>query len=289
MPKPTASPRLPDSPGAWIACFRHRVQCHGRALSPEDFGKLIGRSGATVRRWESNTTVPAEDDIARIASGANLSPQQFAFLSAACTRIRVMPPPNQRAFRAYMGDVLSSTPYPAMVLDGLFYIRGWNSYVDALAPGVSRVFKTELHTMALMLRSGPEALFDPDQRQAALREGVRIFWMSTATHSHRPEYARLVEDLQDEPQFRDLWMDLALCNGRAPKDPITFAHSLGGSGARFRVYSRTISFPPAYYLHEYQPADALACGRLERLAGRGPPRAYFQRRLHWVDSSVECC
>jgi transcriptional regulator with XRE-family HTH domain len=288
MSKPSAFSCLPDSPGAWIGCFRQRVQRDGKGLSPEQFGRLIGRSGATVRRWESNSLYPDERDIARIADAACLTNQQAWFLSAACTRMDATPPPDERDFKAYMTEVLSSTPYPAMVIDGLFYVRAWNSYVDVLSKGMSRALRQDLHAIAMMLRRYPEALFRPENHQDALREGIRIFWVNTAIHSHRPEYARLISRLRDEPRFLELWMELALGKETAPRQPITFAQSIAGSGAQYRVYSRTISFPPTFYLHEYQPDDELACSRLAAAADRGRARAHFGSRLHWVDLEA-CC
>ncbi len=155
MPKPSACPPFPDSPGAWIACFRHRIQAGGKPLTPEDFGRLLKKSGATVRRWETNRSSPNEEDIANIAKAAKLSALQAAFLSAACTRMRATPAPNRRDFIEYMDEVLCSTPYPAMLHDGLFYTRAWNSHVEALAPGVTRVLEQEMHPIAAMMRASP--------------------------------------------------------------------------------------------------------------------------------------
>jgi hypothetical protein len=238
-------------------------------------------SGATVRRWENNRLVPDEGDIARIAEAAGLSPQQTAFLSLACTRTRVMPPPDEREFKAYMGGLLQATPHPAMVLDSLFYVRAWNSYMDAVAPGSSRSFADGSHTITRMLRAGPDVLLRPDDRQDLLRLGLRIFWMNTALYCHRPEYGRLIDHLAEQPRFRDMWLDLAL-RSDLTEEPITFVHSIAGARAAFRVYSRTILFPPHYFLHEYFPDDDRAAQRLTRMREDGPPRVYFHRRLHWV-------
>ena len=287
MAKRTAGPPFPDSPGDWIACFRNRAQVCGRGPSPEEFGKLIGRSGATVRRWEQNRQMPEEKDIARMAEVCDLSPMQIAFLSAACTRMRAMPAPNRRAFHEYMERTLSCTPYPAMILDGLFYIRAWNSYMDALASGTSRAFRQDIHPMALMMRSGPNRLLGPGDKESNLQQGLRIFWMTTAVHCHRPEYANMLADLDREPRFRQLWMNLALGKD-APNSPISFARALVSDGPHFEVYSRTITFPPTYYLNEYQPADEGSRERLRLIAEQGPPQVHFRRNLHWVNSDCAC-
>ncbi len=286
MSKPTASPRLPDSPGAWIACFRHRVQCNRRAPSPEDFGKLIGRSGATVRRWESNTLVPDDKDIARIAVAARLTSQQAAFLSAACTRMRAIPAPDKRAFKGYMSSVLASTPYPAIVVDSLFYVRAWNSQVDALARGNTRLFAQGVHTIAMMLRAGPETLFRPTEHLESLRAALLYFWMATAVHSHRPEYKSLVQQLAGEPYFRQLWPELALGNDPSGDAPITLERTILGAGARFNVYAWPVWFPPSYQVYEYQPGDEASRARLAELNERAPSRVYFASPLHWVDTDA---
>jgi hypothetical protein len=283
MSKQRALTALPDSPGAWIACFRQRVSLEGKPPSPEQFGPLIGRHGVTVRRWEGNHNTPNEREIARIAQVAGLSAQQVAFLSAACTHMRAMPAPDEREFKEYMTDVLSSTPYPAMLIDGLFYVRAWNSYVEAVAPGLGRGLSRDLHAIALMLRADPRVLFRPERHVESLRDGIRIFWMLTAIHSHRPEYQRLIARLAEEPLFSQLWLELAFGCDETVNRPISFAHSIAGSGAQFNVYSRTISFPPSYHLNEYIPDDNTARERLAAVAAAGPPRVSFASRLHWVD------
>lgn len=258
-------------------------------MSPEDFGRRIRRSGSTVRRWESNRQVPDEADIARIADLAQLTPLQVAFLSAACTRMWAIPAPPKRKFIEHMDQVLCSTPFPAMLLDGLFVVRAWNSYVDALSPGISRTLQRNIHPLAVMMRARPAALLEGEQYEQSLRNGLRIFWMGTAVHSHRPEYAAILAELDREPHFREMWMELALGRECAPVEPIGFPCSLGGSGARLRVYSRTITFPPPYYLNEYQPDDDLSRERLRLLAEKGPPEAFFKPELHWVTAPAGAC
>lgn len=284
-------PPFPTSTGKWLAVFRHRRRkADGTPISPEDLGRMIRKSGATVRRWEANRGLPDEEEIARIADACDLSPLQIAFLSAACTRMRAMPAPPSDAFRRHMSEALSSTPHPAVLHDGLFYLRGWNSYVEALAPGAFRDFGQPIHPVAMMLRAPPSTLLTPAEYEQTLRAGLRIFWMNTAIHSHRPEYANMLADLDREPRFRELWMELGLSSSSPGADaPISFAHSLGGAGAMFRVYSRTITFPPTYHINEYHPAEAVAQARVDQLREQGPPVVRFKRELHWVKSPPFAC
>ncbi|HXH23280.1 MAG TPA: helix-turn-helix domain-containing protein [Dehalococcoidia bacterium] len=288
MAKRPSGPPFPDSPGAWIACFRHRARVNGREPSPEQFGRLIGRSGATVRRWEANRQVPDDRDISRIAEVCHLSNHHVAFLIMACSRMRAMPAPERSSFVRYVQEVLGSSQYPAVVIDGLFYVRAWNSYLDALGTGFTRALSRDLHPMALIFRAArahPEA--SPASDEEALREGLRIFWMGTAVHSHRPEYARMLAELAQEPRFAEMWMDIAL--GPMDNDrPIGFNKALVSDGPSFDVYSRSMTFPPTYFINEYHPADAVARERVETLRRQGPPRALFRHELHWVQSHCRC-
>lgn len=281
MARPGPGPPLPDSPGRWLCAFRHRVQNEaGKAISPEDLGRRLGRSGATVRRWEADQLAPNEAEISRIAEVCGLTPLQTAFLSEAFTRTRVMPAPPEEEFRAHMTPVLSGE-YPAMLMDRLLFCRAWNSYTDALGRGTCGALANTAHPMVLMLRAQPPNLGEGAERWEILRCGVRIFWITTAALSHRPEYAELVRLLGQEPGFRELWLELA--RGEPPVvEPLDFAYSLGGNGAQFRVFQRRIVFPPDYYLHEYVPDDDLARERLEALRTEGPPEVFFERDAHWV-------
>jgi len=278
---PGPEPPLPDSPGRWLCAFRHRVQNEaGKSISPEDLGRRIGRSGATVRRREANQLAPDEDEIGRIAEALGLSPLQTAFLSEAFTRTRVMPAPPEEEFRAHMTPVLSGE-YPAMLMDRLLFCRAWNSYTDALGRGTSGALANTPHPMVLMFRDRLQALGEGAGRREVLRWGVRIFWITTAALSHRPEYAELVKLLGQEPGFRELWLELA-CGEPPVAEPLDFAYSLGGNGAQFRVFQRRIVLPPDYYLHEYVPDDDLARERLAALRTEGPPTVFFERDPHWV-------
>jgi hypothetical protein len=283
MPKRTKEPPFPNNPGAWLACFRHRLRVADRTPSPEEFGRLINRSGTTVRRWESGRAVPDDDDLAAMVKVCSLSPMQLAFLTSACSRTATFGAPNAEAFRAYIGEALCALPVPAMVLDSLFYIRAWNSYVDAVSPGRSAGFETGVHPVSMMLRAAHRGrLGVSDDNDALLWEGLRIFWLSTAPLCHRPEYARLLEELDQQPNFRPLWMQLALGDDMLSHKPVAFAEGIGSDGPHFRVYSQTVTFPPTYYLHIYIPDDDEARERVNALGRQGRPLACYARDLHWL-------
>ena len=140
----SAEPPIPNSPGRWLTAFRHRARptatgsppsqprttggrSAGRPVSPEHVARHVGCSGATVRRWEADLLAPDEEEIGRIAEICHLSPLQRAFLSAAFSHAHALPPPSEAPFREFMSRELS-IPYPARVLDGLYYVRATNSF-----------------------------------------------------------------------------------------------------------------------------------------------------------------
>jgi hypothetical protein len=198
--------------------------------------------------------------------------------------MRAMPAPDRGDFVRYMEEWLGST-YPALVIDGLFYVRAWNSYLDALEPGMAESLRRDLHPLALVMRVAARQGVDPVEDEG-VRNAVRLFWMGTAPHAHRPEYRRTLAALAQEPGFTAVWMDLALGEYRDPT-PIGFRGMAAAGSASFDIYSRTLSFPPAYVINEYHPASPLARERLEAMRVQAP-RVFFKRRLHWVQAHCEC-
>src|SRR3972149_2954523 len=73
-------PAAAKSPGDWLTVFREQVECEdGRPFTPERLGALIGYSGSTVRRWESDRYVPPAEAVAPLAAIRCLSRLQTAF------------------------------------------------------------------------------------------------------------------------------------------------------------------------------------------------------------------
>jgi hypothetical protein len=200
--------------------------------------------------------------------------------------MRAMPAPDRADFMRYMQEAIGSSPYPAVVIDGLFYVRAWNSYLDAIAMGMVDALRRDLHPLALVLRTAARSGSDPATDEG-VRNAVRLFWMGTAPHAHRPEYRRTLADLTGEPGFTSVWMNLALGVEHDPT-PIGFRRTTPDSGPTFDVYSRTLSFPPAYVINEYHPTNDLARERVEAMKAGGPPRVQFKRKLHWVQAHCEC-
>ncbi len=284
MPKPAADPPFPNSPGAWVACCRYRLKAEsGRAVSPEQLGDLLGCSGATVRRWEANRSVPSDKDLRKLGEVCRLTPMQSIFLSLAYSHIREMPPPPAGHFRSYLEPILQQTDLPAMVFDSLLYHRAWNTYVDALGTGMARALAREVHPIAMLLRMDATRLsMNNDELEEQKREGVRRFWMTTAILCYRPEYAELLRELDKEPDFRRHWLAMALDDSPKGMAPLMFAQDLEGGEARFRVFQTSFVFPPRYFLYEFMPINEAARNRLMDLQAKGPAALRCASRISWL-------
>ena len=278
----THCPPLPKSPGDWLTVFREQVECDdGRPLSPERLGDLIGYSGSTVRRWESDRYVPQAEAIAQIAQICRLSRLQTAFLYRSLGRVIPMPAPDPAEFREFSRRLLLSIDRPAILCDELLYQRAWNSHVDALAPGANRALARNAHTLALLFQAGLRPGVDPADREADLRHRLKLFWVRTAPLSYRPEYASLVTELEGIDGFRDAWLALAAPAASNEAVPLSYPQSLPNDIARFDVLEQGIVFPPLYVLQQYLPADTLASERLQALVAAGPPTVAFSDAVGW--------
>lgn len=81
MPRPNSPPPFPDSPGAWLACYRHRfANEEGSDISPEGLGRKLGHSGATIRRSEGGYHTPSKDALMAISQELRLSNDEADFL-----------------------------------------------------------------------------------------------------------------------------------------------------------------------------------------------------------------
>ncbi len=286
MPKSAADPSFPNSPGAWVACCRYRLKTEaGKPLSPERLGGLLGCSGATVRRWEANRSVPSDDDLRKLSEVCQLTPMQSIFLSLAFSHVREMPPPPAGHFRSYVEPILQQSDLPAMVFDSLLFHRAWNTYVDALGSGMTRALAREVHPVAMLLRMDATRMgVDKDELEEQKREGVRRFWMTTALLCYRPEYAELLRELDKEPDFRRHWLAMVLDDSPRGMRPLMFAQDLEGGEAHFRVYQTSFMFPPRYFLYEFMPINEAARTRLAALQARGPATVRCASRISWLQS-----
>lgn len=284
MPRRPVDPPLPDSPGAWLACFRHVRTHEGRdPLTPEQVGKLAGVSGATVRRWEANLHAPCSDEIERLAALLALTPHQTAFLHIAMSRVAPARPPSRADLIGCFSPVLRA-PRPVIVFDSLFFARAWNSYVEALSPGSARGLESGRHSLALLLDAIEAAPGAFEERE--VQNAVRTFWARTASLAYRPEYADLVRRLARNAAFPPLWLSLASEPDCAPLGPARLPTARGDAN-RFRGYEATVILPAAYHVFEYLPDTPEAGARLAALVAAGPPRLCFSPRPHWLAPEPE--
>jgi len=274
-------PLLPQTPGDWLACYRFRVLTpDGRLLSPELFGKELGVSGDTVRRWEKNQVAPTNSDLQRISALCRLGPVEIAFLFDAFTEPRLEQTPDRRRFCALAGRLLSSE-FPAYVFDSLFYVRAWNSYVSIL--NLPHYPPMGEHIVESILRSTPPRprAPDPSERQA---RWLRDFWFSTANLCGSEPYKRVVSRLAQNPDFCQRWMRLALepdyDEDRMVLTPFYFDFPNLG---RFRASTSVVPIPPNYYFREFIPVDDLGRKRWQDARVQGPATVSILDRIHWAD------
>jgi hypothetical protein len=293
----SAEPPIPNSPGRWLTAFRHRARPTatgsppsqprttagrgaGRPVSPEHVARHVGCSGATVRRWEADLLAPDEEEIGRIAEICHLSPLQRAFLSLAFSHAHALPPPPAAHFREFMSPELS-VPYPARVLDGLYYLRARNSFDNNPAAPQS-VLEDDTHPIVTSI----EALPSGDGRGPAieaLRTLVRIFWMETARLCHRPEYAALIARLSNYSEFCEIWQSLVI--GEGHHEPVSQSRPVTFGNLRYTVLSRRIFFPPEYQVLIFVP-DNDAARDLARAQQATGPELIFAPKLHWLDAPL---
>lgn len=274
MARSHSAPPYPVDLGSWIACFRHRLRNEdGHPLSPEQLGQELGVSGATVRRWEAGSAQPRAQDIVHLAQACRLTPVQRAFLDRALAATAIVLPPDRAVFRRQARAMLTS-PFPAYLLDDLYHIRAWNSYVEVLPARVDQLDEGQFLEIALA-----EGVV-PEQRQKAL---IRDFWLLTADKCGLPEYRRILRSLQNVPGFREAWTALALDTEPPDAPPVGAPTTVErpGGGA-FRVHATQVFLPPVYHLREYVPVDETANRRLEDLRRQGPPTVHFQKHVHWA-------
>jgi hypothetical protein len=252
----------------------------GRPVSPEHVARYVGCSGATVRRWEADLLAPDEEEISRIAEICHLSPLQRAFLSSAFSHAHALPAPPAAAFREFMTRELA-VPYPARIVDGLYYIRATNSFDNNSTMPQPRL-TADSHPVASSLENLP----DGESREAALealRSLIRIFWMETARLSHRPEYAMLISRLGAYQEFREIWQGLATRDDHL--EPVSQSRPATFGDCRYIVLSRRIFFPPEYqvlvFVPDNEPARRLA--RSQQATGQEP---IFAPKLHWLDAPL---
>jgi transcriptional regulator with XRE-family HTH domain len=280
MPRGLRPPPFPATPGSWLAAYRYRGTANGERPSAEQLSRLMGVSGATIRRWESGQIRPTREDLRRFASVCGLAPLEREFMLRCFASVDHEAPPSDEAYEHLLSRSLESA-LPTFVMDSLFYVRGWNSHQIALSgrqPG------------QVPMNNAICALFDPKRTlrldpvlDDQFTPWLRNFWLLTAELCGTPPYIRLLDELRTLGDFEQRWWDLALTQKMAdtPVNLPTIYHS--PQFGVFRVFMTRVILPPTYFLREYVPIDDTARHFVSELRSKGRPDIGRNEHCHWSE------
>lgn len=248
-------------------------------MSAENFGFLLGVSGATIRRWESGIALPSDTDLARFAEICQLSVQQREFLSRLFGRRPGTAESAPVNFPSVAASVLALSR-PAYVTDELFYIRAWNSmFVPYAGP------------LAAALPSGPngmripfevEHFGQPDAQFDRQLNAARVFWMWTANLASTPQYTALIQEMLTNEAFAPCWQEIVDESNETPLLPLTLPIlNKRVEKSSYTVYTCELLFPPLYRIFVYEPVDLEARAAVAALTEKGEPEVFFAEHLHW--------
>lgn len=278
---------LPVSAGDWLRCYRlRRKRNDGRPFIPEDFGRELGVSGQTLRRWESGTSRPREQDLECFSELTGLSALEREFLKSLFLGSNHEVPPSEATFRASACTLLACE-FPAFMVDSLFYVRAWNSYASGLfGHFLGQATRVNVVEAAFLVH---QALQEFETHAHRMNRWLLEFWLSTARLSGAPAYGQLVHRLLDIEEFRGLWRSLATEQMVADAAPLQSPYHFGSpSLGDYRVYSSHITLPPAYVVREYVPVDKRAMQSLDVARAKTPPEVFFADSHHWsLDQALD--
>ncbi|MPZ49527.1 MAG: hypothetical protein GEU75_09560 [Dehalococcoidia bacterium] len=146
---------------------------------------------------------------------------------------------------------------PGYILDRLFYVRAWNSYVTALG--------LEHETAERHPHFIGRVMTDRRFRQSAchyealIRYLLQAMWIGTGRLCGSQAYVRMLNQLAEIPGLREYWSSLVLDDDGSMKllQEATQDIVIPGRG-KFRLFSLKIEYPLFYYLLQYVPMDELA-------------------------------
>ena len=280
MPRLLTEPPFPEAPGDWLWCYRYRGLPDGSQPSAEQLGVLLGVSGATVRRWESGKIKPTRKDLRRFAPVCGLTQLELEFILRCFGSIDDELAPSEEAFQALL-DRCAASPLPTMVLDSLFYIRGWNSHLITMT-GRDKGEEPNPNAIAALFDAARSARQDPSQEDP-FTAWLRSFWLLSAQLCGTGAYRRLLEALRPIGDFEERWWSLALTQTGADVPvnlPGIYQHPSHGM---YRIFATTMTLPPTYYVRAYAPIDETARSYVRQLEAEGPHT--FSRRAcsHWSE------
>ena len=285
MPRLISRPPFPDSPGAWLACYRYRRWMEGEMVSsPEQLGEYLGVSGPTVRRWETGKSTPSHFDLQRFAAVCRLSPIEASFIMEAFGAKELEQSPEAEAFRQAAEEVLA-IPFPAYVLDSFFYLRAWNSYMAALdGPPLTSGQAINLLRGPILAATRPNESEDRDHR---LWRWLSDFWYSTAGLCGSIAYKRVLREFAGIPGFEEKWRRMALERNQWQSWSFNAPyHYKNESVGDYSVFPSRIILPPTYHLRVYVPRDEWARHRLAECLTQSPEVAILPE-VHWSSRFIK--
>lgn len=279
------APPYPTDLGTWLSAFRHRVTNErGHPSSPEQLGKQIGVSGATVRRWEAGRLRPSPEDAANLARACNLTTMQVAFLSRALRTGGPMPVPDLDTFRRKATPILSGE-FPTYIMDSMMFIRAWNSYLPQFLER-AREEPEDYHFIDFIIEADQHEGIQPTLRQRVEFAAIEL-WYLTADACGTSEYVALIGRLSKYDPFRESWERIAfLDEDECPEIGLPRRASRPDVGTCLIAPFAAI-MPPVYQVRQFYPMDTMAQQKLNILHSAGPPKTVFDAKSHWAQTDED--
>ncbi|MGE0685619.1 MAG: multiprotein-bridging factor 1 family protein [Dehalococcoidia bacterium] len=279
------APPFPTDLGTWLAAFRHRVtNARGHPSSPEQLGKQIGVSGATVRRWEAGRLRPRAEDAANLARACNLTTMQVAFLSRALRTGGPMPVPDLDTFRRKATPILTGE-FPTYIMDSLMFIRAWNSYLPRFLER-KREGPHDYHFIDFIIDTDEHAGVQPALQQRVEFAAFEL-WFLTADACGTSEYVALINRLSKYEAFRESWQRIPfLDEDECPEIGLPRRASRPDVGSCLIAPFAAI-MPPVYQVRQFYPMDSAAQQRLHAIRSAGAPTMAFDTKSHWAQTAED--
>ncbi len=183
---------------------RLRIQ---RKLIQRNIALQLGMTPSVLSRKERGSMTFTRDDIKQLITIFALNPEESLRLLMIAGYI-----PDPGSIPLFPGDLraiaspwLQSLTFPALVFDGLSYVRVWNGYMEALY-GLSQCSTGSIHWL--------DYLFSPlfQQRvsvrwEALIVQQLHDFYFNSLPLAQEPNYSRLLVQLKQKhgDEFVRLW------------------------------------------------------------------------------------